>query len=243
MHVTAYQAADFFCWTAALAWAVMWLFGRARHFRNVVLAWAAFWAVAAIPQWREALSGFTHSLTDLTILSAAAVVLGAMFYLEVLRRPEQPTGGGLLSKLPFIGKKMKGGAGGLVGMKTLPGNHHHDIRTSFTAVGFGTVVALIWMSLKTLLSDAPKIAGQGLHAISKAGGDVNSGHAASAMTTGERRQIFAYAGLAVVAALIAKIKIRKHQRGGGGGSKKGRKGGQPAIGGGGGRGGPPAIGM
>lgn len=242
MKVTAYQAADFFCWSAALAWAAMWLFGRLPRFRNVVLAWAAFWAVAAIPQWREALSGFTHSITDLTVLSAAVLVLGFCFYLEVLRRPEHPGGGGgWLSRLPFIGKKASGGVSA-IGWKPAPGNHHHDIRTSFTAVGFGTVAALIWMSLKTLLSDAPKIAGQGLHAISKAGGDMNSGHAASAMSTGERRQIFAYAGLAIAVALIAKIKIRKHQRGGGGGGKKGRKGGQQAIGGGGGNG-PRAIGM
>lgn len=234
MHVSAYQSADLFCWVGALAWAVMWLFGRAPRFRSLVLAWAAFWAVAAIPQWREALSGFTHSVTDLTVLCVAALVLGIAFYLEVLRRPEQPTGGGFLGKLPFIGKKMKGGAGGLVGVKTLPGNHHHDIRTSFTAVGFGTVAALIWMSAKTLLSDAPKIAGQGFHAIAKAGGDINSGHAASAMSTGERRHVLAYAGAAAFALLIAKIKIRRHQRGGGGGGKrKGRGGGQPAVGGGG----------
>jgi hypothetical protein len=242
MHVSAYQAADLFCWSGTVAWAALWLFGRLPRFRAIILAWAAAWAVVAVPQWREALSGFTHSVTDLTVLSVAAFVLGIAFYLEVMRRPEPRQGGSVLSKIPFLGKKIKGGGdGGFLGLKTAPGNHHHDIRTSFTAAGFGTIVALIWMSLKTLLSDAPKIAGGGLRAISKAGGDINSGHAASAMSTGKREHVLLYAALGGLVLLIAKIKIRKHQNGGGGGGKKGRKGGQQGVGGGGN--GPRAIGM
>lgn len=212
----------------ALAIGVLqWIFDRAPRARNFFYAVAAFFAVAAIPQWRDTLAHYTRTQGDLTVLLIAAAVLLFAFYLEVVRPTKSRKG------FKFRGK-VYGAAKG--------GNHHHDLRTPVTSLAFGTVAAMIIMNAHALMTQAPKIIAGASQAVAQGASQVNSGRAAAAVSDAQAHGTALTAGIVVVALVVVKIVVRKRQRkgstysgGGGGGqralpSSSGGGGGRKAIG-------------